>query len=396
MCLRDSPPADVQMCPGQSVTISIHRRLRNPLYVGNVVGNIPADDLSGGASVSFYSAESTAGQGPQLRLLLATSLATGVMSASLPGRAASTPAGRRALAADTDSQATVSAALAQALGLPVVVTVASYSLSADLLIQGLTLDRYQQSVGVQTAIQEGIGADISDPESSNVYIKSVQSVNKTGVRVSLMVDGYDSAPDNGYTAVTRDHDQMLVNPAAFFDSLQRSLATALSAPLASIVIDLDRTSTVIMAAHQVVMNTTVGNTGDAESMFSNAVQSGIIQEILRGALGSDVSIKAGDPVQAQRLAVSVALGMATSSSDDALEELQQMCLLQQVQAREWRSVGIAFVISTGVLALVVIGLVAAVAFYFGERSHRHRLQYHTEVMAEEQKAAAEAKLGQQA
>lgn len=37
----------VSTCPGRTVTLSIGRRLRNPAFTGNVIGNIASDDLSG-------------------------------------------------------------------------------------------------------------------------------------------------------------------------------------------------------------------------------------------------------------------------------------------------------------------------------------------------------------
>lgn len=111
---------------------------------------------------------------------------------------------------------------------------------------------------------------------------------------------------------------------------------------------------------------------------------GVVEQILRSALGADadLSVKPADAVQAQRLAVTVALGMASASSDASISELQQLCQLQQVQAKEWKAVGIAFVIAAGVFLIVIIGLIAMLAYHRG-RDAGHKSagqQYHVSVM----------------
>lgn len=267
-------PTDAQTCPGRAISLTISRRLRNPLYVGNVVGDIPADTLSGGASVSFYSAESTVGQVPQLRLLLASSLATGVMSAALPGRVAASPTGRRMLGADPDSQLVVSASLSNELGVPVTVSIASYSIYAELIFQGLSLSRYQSSVSVQTAIQSGITADVADPDQSNVYVKSSTAVGPNAVKLAMIIDGYDSAPDNGFTAATRDQAAMVGRPATFFANVAGATAASIGVPADAVTVTADPSSIRVMAAYQVLMNASVGMTGNLEAAFNNAVQSG--------------------------------------------------------------------------------------------------------------------------
>lgn len=363
----------VSQCPGQAVTLSIHRRLRNPLFTGNVAGNIPADDLSGGASVSFYSAESTSVQVPQLRLLLATSIASGAMSAAFPGRSAGTPAGRRALGVGTDSQQAVSASLSAALGVPVNVSVTSYSISINMTIQGLSLNTYKSSLPIQNAIQGGLGVDAADPATENIYVKSSQAAGPNGVQLNILVDGYDSAPDNGYTSALRDHDAMVENAQNFFNSLALSLANALGVATSAIQISVNPDTTNVLASYQVLMNTSVGATGNFEATFSSAVQSGLVQQILAQTLGGDMRVVPADPVQAQRIAVGVALALATTSNADQVAELQQQCLLQQVQAKEWRAVGIAFVIATGVFLLLIICLALALAYHMGQNAgHRRR------------------------
>lgn len=122
-------------CAGKTVTLSISRRFRNPLYTGNAVGNIPADTLSGGASVQFYSGEAATGV-PVLRLLSSSSLATGVMSLTVPGSSVSTPAGRHLLASGPGAAITanISQVLTNLLKVPVDVSVTSYSIYFDITV----------------------------------------------------------------------------------------------------------------------------------------------------------------------------------------------------------------------------------------------------------------------
>lgn len=155
-------------CAGKAITLSISRRLRNPLYTGNVVGNIAADTLSNGASVQFYSGEATTGV-PQLRLLSSTSLATGVMSLSVPGSAAATPAGRKLLQGGptSSSVAAVSSTLSRVLAVPVTVAVASYSIYFEVTIQGLPYTNYVSQTQ-QTALLAAMSDDLSEPMAKDV------------------------------------------------------------------------------------------------------------------------------------------------------------------------------------------------------------------------------------
>lgn len=185
----------VGRCPGQSVSFAISRRLRNPFYTGNVIGNIPADTLSGGASALFYSAESTTGTGPQLRLLVATSIATGAMSAALPGRVASTPAGRRILA-DTRAQDSIAASLSQTLGVPVIVSVASYALYVEVVIQGLSLASYRATSTLQAGLVDGFSDDLANSDVTDIFVKSVSQspLGPNGVMIAFLIDGYVRFP----------------------------------------------------------------------------------------------------------------------------------------------------------------------------------------------------------
>jgi hypothetical protein len=110
----------VSTCAGKGATFTIARRLRNPGFTGNVVGNIPPDTLSNGASVSFYSGEAAAGVVPNLRMLSHTAIATGVMSIQAPGSAG--PAGRRALlqaASNSSAGSSLNTALSAVTGAPI-------------------------------------------------------------------------------------------------------------------------------------------------------------------------------------------------------------------------------------------------------------------------------------
>ena len=60
----------IKQCAGQSATLTIARRMRNNKYSGNSAGTIPADTLSNGATVGFYSKDaSPSSYGPSIVML---------------------------------------------------------------------------------------------------------------------------------------------------------------------------------------------------------------------------------------------------------------------------------------------------------------------------------------
>lgn len=117
--------------------------------------------------MQFFSGEANSGV-PVLRLLVASSLATGAMSVSLPGVVASTPAGRRLLG--TNALSSVQDTLSSLVKAPVTVSIGSYSVYFDLTVAGLNYTTYMTQKALQTDVLNGVGLDLSEPASANVRL----------------------------------------------------------------------------------------------------------------------------------------------------------------------------------------------------------------------------------
>lgn len=156
-------------CAGSTATLTIARRFRNPQYVGQAVGPIAADTLSGGASVQFDSGETTTGTAPVLRLLSSSALATGVMSLSVPASAAATPAGRHLLAGGTTARTPtqVASVLSSLLSVPVVVDVTAYSIFFEVTIQNMPYSTFA-SIPNQAQLLAALSSDLSEPTPQDV------------------------------------------------------------------------------------------------------------------------------------------------------------------------------------------------------------------------------------
>lgn len=95
-------------------------------------------------------------------------------------------------------------------------------------------------------------------------------------------------------------------------------------------------SAAVYAQYSVRMNTSAGDAATLESAFSSAVQSGLVQQALQTALSSSsVTVLSADPVQAQRLAVAVALGLSTTPVAPR-EEPATQCASAEKMEKEWR------------------------------------------------------------
>lgn len=140
---------------------------------------------------------------------------------------------------------------------------------------------------------------------------------------------------------------MQSSPADFFADFRSALSSQTSISLTAFSILVDSNTASAFAQYAVRMNTSSADIGALESAFSSAVQSGLVESALQQALGTtSVSVLAAEPVQAQRLAVTVALGLATRHTVDSAFLTQ--CANDEKMAKEWYAVGIAFVIAFGV------------------------------------------------
>ena len=66
------------------------------------------------------------------------------------------------------------------------------------MLQGLPYSMYLNNPNsLHINILSAIGSDLSEPEASNIYIQSVSPIGSTGVRLSIIADGYNDPPDTG-------------------------------------------------------------------------------------------------------------------------------------------------------------------------------------------------------
>lgn len=132
------------------------------------------------------------------------------------------------------------------------------------------------------------------------------------------------------------------NATSFFTNLRNSIGSATGIPPATLSASVNPATSVAYAAYQVRINGSAGETGTLETAFNSAVQSGFVQAALQQALGSSaLAVMPADPVQAQRLAVQVALSLASTPADPSLYDaaLEAYCQRQATIAREWFGCG---------------------------------------------------------
>ena len=67
-----------------------------------------------------------------------------------------------------------------------------------MLLQGLPYSTYLNNPNsLHTNILNAIAADLSEPEASNVYVQSSAPIGTTGIRLTIVADGYNDPPDTG-------------------------------------------------------------------------------------------------------------------------------------------------------------------------------------------------------
>lgn len=352
-------------CAGKSATVVVVRRLRNPLYTGNAAGNIAADALSGGASVSFYSVEAGVSP-PTLRLLTtAPAVATGMLSAA----ATSGTSGRHLLAAQSTLTTLANAVATAVPGMQpngVTVSVTGYTLTIDIVLQGISFGTFQagqaSNIGLyHNAFMQGMAQDLSDPVVSNIYLQSASSgpSASTTTRVTLLADGYAT-----YEAAASDAQTLFVS-ATNPNALSR-VGAELSAVLGSTVTASAVPNSVRLGAvYSVTMQAAGEDPAIIETLFNSQVQTGVLSQAVGG-----VTITGVDPVQAQRFAVTTTLQLQYSPAVNALTaQLSVACPTARAELaalekdkkeeKAWFGVGIAFIIGFGV-NLILIGAYVAV------------------------------------
>ena len=222
-------------CAGKTASFSFSRRFRYGAYTGfsSAAYNIPADDLSGGASASFYSLNApVASQRPYIQLFYCASVGTGVLNLAAPP----TPAGRRSLlqAGSNSSLAAMSASISgllssPTLSVPAVVQVASYSLYFEVAVSGPGI------VGLIAAnandlhkqLLIGLAGCLGEPTESNMLLQSSVPTGTDSVNMGILADGYTSPPDLGFSAATRDLARMMSSSgASFFGPFIAAVAAA--------------------------------------------------------------------------------------------------------------------------------------------------------------------------
>ena len=66
------------------------------------------------------------------------------------------------------------------------------------LLQGLPYSTYLTNPNsLHINILNAISSDLSEPEASNVYVQAATPIGTTGVRLSIVADGYNDPPDVG-------------------------------------------------------------------------------------------------------------------------------------------------------------------------------------------------------
>lgn len=151
---------------------------------------------------------------------------------------------------------------------------------------------------------------------------------------------------------------MTTNPGDFFSNFRNAVSIQTGSTLAAVAATIDPSTSAVFAQYAIRMNTSSGDVATLESVFSSAVQSGLVQTELQRALNNPtIGVLPAESVQAQRLAVAVALGLATTPSNPSLLEESYIAQCQQDAklAREWFGVGVAFVVLFGV-ALLMVGV----------------------------------------
>ena len=66
------------------------------------------------------------------------------------------------------------------------------------MLQGLPYSTYLTNPNsLHINILNAISSDLSEPEASNVYVQSATPIGTTGVRLTIVADGYNDPPDTG-------------------------------------------------------------------------------------------------------------------------------------------------------------------------------------------------------
>lgn len=144
----------------------------------------------------FYSGEATNPLlQPAVRLLTSVSVSTGVMSVSVPGASAATPAGRRLLAGTADNLVAAEAAISDVLRIPVNITIPSYALYIEILMNGVRADAYVNAPNLlHSEVLRGIAEDLTEPDQENIYMQGVDAAGPNATYLSFIADNYNTPP----------------------------------------------------------------------------------------------------------------------------------------------------------------------------------------------------------